>query len=129
MYRIYITTPSACQEFRSDPNPDIEKVHVADRPDLERFFKRRIPDFSNYLPIPYQQIMARVGHSHSLAFGQTAPLASSLVCCIRLLSHPSGQTLSSKDFLLIPSNSSNFSKSIINFRTASPACFTIRPAT
>ncbi len=69
-----------------DPNPDIGKVHVADRLDLERFFKRRIPDSSNCLPIPYQERTAPVGHGHSLVFGQTTPLALSLVGCIRLVS-------------------------------------------
>jgi len=84
------------------PNPDIEKVHVADRPGLERFFKRRIPDSSNWLPNPDQERTAPLGHGHSLDFGQTTPLASSLVRCIRPLFHPSGQTLSSKDFFLTP---------------------------
>ncbi len=70
---------------KSNPNPDIEKVHVAGHRDLERFFKRGICDFSNCLPIPYQERMAPVAHGHSLAFGQTTPLALSLVRCIRLL--------------------------------------------
>jgi len=46
--------------------------------------------------------MALAGHGHSLDFGQTTPLALCLVRCIRLLFHPPGQTLSAKDFFLIP---------------------------
>ena len=37
------------------PDPDLEKVDGADRPGLERFFKRGTPDSSNYLPIRYQE--------------------------------------------------------------------------
>ncbi len=37
----------------SNPNPDIEKIDVANHEDLERFFKGRIPDSSNRLFIPY----------------------------------------------------------------------------
>ena len=37
------------------PNPDIEKADVAYCADLERFFKRGIPDSLSYLPIPYNQ--------------------------------------------------------------------------
>src|SRR4030042_5377425 len=93
------------------------------------FFKHGTPNSSNCLPIPYQERTPPVGHGHCSVFEQTAPLALSLVRCIRFFFHPSGHKLNSKDFFLIPRNSSNFSKLIISFRTTSPACLTIRPAT
>jgi hypothetical protein len=60
--------------------------------------------------------------------GPTTPLLLRFGCS-RSCFHPSGSRLRSKHFCLIPLNNSNFSRSIINFNTVSPACFTIRPAT
>jgi len=44
--------PNLKSILTSNPNPDIEKIDVTNREDLERFFKVRIPGSSNRLFIP-----------------------------------------------------------------------------
>jgi hypothetical protein len=53
--RIVSKKRGICQEKIEHPNPDLQKIDVANHRDLERFLKPRIPDSLIRLCIPYQR--------------------------------------------------------------------------
>jgi tripartite tricarboxylate transporter TctA family protein len=126
----YLTSKSLIKSLlMGTPNPDIEKRLAFNPKDLETFSRRRALGCLSRLPVCIRLNQRSFSFCEFLSLGTNFPLVLSLSAVFCLCFHPSGHKLSSKDFRLIPLNNSNFSKSIINFRTVSPACFTIRPAT